>query len=448
VTTVVEGCAIAAMDRLGTEIDGGHIAFSDGRITAIGPGPFAGDADRIDGRGLLATPGLVNCHHHLYQSLTRGRAQEANLFEWLTALYPEWAHIDEELESAAATAGLIALAGSGCTTTTDHHYVFPAGAGDLLEAEVAAAQTVGLRFHPCRGSMDLGASSGGLPPDEVTEDRDLILAASSDAIDRWHDPSFDSMLRIALAPCSPFSVTTELMVETAELARNRDVRLHTHLAETKEEEEFCVERFGKRPVEFLEELGWLGDDVWLAHCVHLSSDEVSRFGATKTGVAHCPSSNARLGAGIAPVAELLTAGAPVGLGVDGAASNEAGELNLELRAALFWARLRGGAAALTARSALRLATIEGARCLGRAEEIGSLEVGKLADIALWRIDELAYAGIDDFSAALVLGPPRPVEMSFVGGRTVVKAREVVTADAATAATALEKAVTRLEDRVR
>src|SRR3954451_8070919 len=424
-TLAIDGCAVATVDAAGTEYRDGHIVVEDDRIAAVGPGPApAGEGRRIDGRGCLATPGLVNCHHHLYQWATRGLAQQATLFEWLVELYPVWARLDGETQDAAARAGLAALARSGCTTSTDHHYVFPEGAGDLLEIEVEAARAIGVRFHPCRGSMDLGRSAGGLPPDEVVEDRDVILAASEAAIDRFHDPSPGAMVRVALAPCSPFSVTRELMADAAELARKHGVRLHTHLAETLDEEEFCLELFGVRPVQCLEDLGWLGEDVWLAHCVHLSADEVRQFGATGTGVAHCPSSNARLGAGIAPVAGLLQAGAPVGLGVDGAASNEAGELGPEVRQALLFARLAGGPAAMTAREALGLGTIEGAKCLGRAGELGSLEPGKLADVALWRVD----ADIQDPTAALVLGAPRPVDTLLVGGRPIVEGGELRTAD--------------------
>jgi cytosine/adenosine deaminase-related metal-dependent hydrolase len=268
--------------------------------------------------------------------------------------------------------------------------------------------------------MDLGHSQGGLPPDEVVEDRDAILAATDEAIDRWHDPAPGSMLRVAVAPCSPFSVTSALMRESAELARRRGVRLHTHLAETDDEEEFCLDRFGVRPAEYLETLGWLGPDVWLAHCVHLSPPEIRRLAASGTAVAHCPSSNARLGAGVAPVADLLAAGATVGLGVDGAASNESGELSVEVRQALLAARGRGGASAMTVRGALALGTRHGARCLGREDEIGSLEPGKLADIALWRVDGQGQAGIADPVATLVLGPPRPVATLLVGGRVVVE----------------------------
>ena len=429
---VLENCAISTVDGSGTEYASGHIVTEGNRILAVGEGrapeETATDARRIDGGGCLATPGLVNCHHHLYQWATRGLAQQATLFEWLVELYPIWALVDEEIEHAAARTGLAALVRSGCSTSMDHHYVFPRDVGDLLGVEIEAAREIGLRFHPTRGSMDLGESEGGLPPDSVVEDLDEILAASEDAIDRFHDPSFDSMLRIALAPCSPFSVTPRLMSEAAELARRRNVRLHTHLAETEDEEEFCLQRFGVRPVEFLEELGWLGEDVWLAHCVHLDDQEVRRFGDTGTGVAHCPSSNARLGAGIAPVAALVGAGAPVGLGVDGAASNEAGELAQEVREALLFARLAGGPKALTARQALELGTIHGARCLGREAEIGSLEAGKLADVALWRVDGLGHAGVEDLVAALVLGPPRPVELLLVGGEPVVENGELKTAD--------------------
>src|SRR4051794_39595380 len=449
--TVIQGGAIATMDAAGTEHADGHLVIADDRIVAVGAGPapkvLTRDARHIDGRGRLPPPGLLNCHHHLYQWATRGLAQQATLFEWLTELYPVWAHVDDDIEWAAARAGLAALARSGCTTSTDHHYVFPQTAGDLLDVEVRAAASVGLRFHPCRGSMDLGRSDGGLPPDEIVEDRDAVLTACEAAIDRFHDPAPGAMVRVALAPCSPFSVTRGLMADAAELARRRGVRLHTHLAETLDEENFCRERFGVRPVEYLDDLGWLGDDVWLAHCVHLSAAEVARFGATGTGVAHCPSSNARLGAGIAPVAALTAAGAPVGLGVDGAASNEAGELASEVRQALLFARLNGGPQALSARDALGLGTIEGARCLGRDDELGSLEPGKLADVALWRLDSVAYAGIEDPVAALVLGPPRPVDTLLVGGRVIVDSAELRTAGEHEIATDIARASRRLADTV-
>ncbi len=446
--TVIEGCAIATVDAERREIADGHLVLDGARIAAVGPGraPAEWHADRhIDGRGRLATPGLVNCHHHLYQWATRGYAQEATLFQWLTALYPVWQHIDGAIVDAAARAGLAALARSGCSTTTDHHYVFPRRGDDLLAVEIEAARAIGLRFHPCRGAMDLGQRDGGLPPDAIVEDRDEILAASADAIDRFHDPAPGAMLRIALAPTSPFTVTRELMTETAALARKRGVRLHTHLAETHDEEAFCRERFGVRPLQFLDDLGWLGDDVWLAHCVHLDASECARMAQTGTGVAHCPTSNGRLGAGIAPVPALLRAGATVGLGVDGAASNECGELLDELRAALILARAKAGPAALTVRQALELATRHGARCLGREDELGHLGAGALADVALWDLRSAGYAGIADPIAALVLGPARPVDTLLVHGEVVVEGGELRTADAETLATELERASARMAE---
>ncbi|MFE9182224.1 8-oxoguanine deaminase [Micromonospora harpali] len=449
---VIDNCAVATVDAAGSEHRAGHVVIGDdGRIAAVGAGP-AGPVDpsarRVDGTGCLATPGLVNTHHHLYQWVTRGLAQQSDLFGWLTTLYPVWAHLDADIVHAASAAGLGWLALSGCTTSTDHHYVFPPGRDDPLAAEIEAARRIGLRFQPCRGSMDLGRSAGGLPPDSLVEETEAALLATEAAIDRHHDPSPGSMLRVSVAPCSPFSVTGTLMRESAALARRRGVRLHTHLAETVEEEEYCRATHGCTPVEYAEHLGWLGDDVWLAHGVHLDDPAVAKLAATGTAVAHCPSSNARLGAGTARVPDLLAAGVPVGLGVDGAASQEAGQLGAELRQALYAARLRGGPAALTARQALALGTMGGARCLGRADEIGSLEVGKLADVALWRIDGLGHAGIDDPVAALVLGPPAPLALLLVGGRTVVEDAELRTADADALALAATGAHRRLLERAR
>ncbi len=303
--------------------------------------------------------------------------------------------------------------------------MFPKGRGDLFEAEVRAARDLHVRFHPCRGSMDRGRSYGGLPPDEIVEDRDEILAATEAAIDAYHDPSFSSMLRVAVAPCSPFSVSEELMTGAAALARRKGVRLHTHLAETLDEEEHCREQFGCTPGEYMEKLGWLGSDVWFAHCVHLHDDDIRRFAATGTGTAHCPSSNGRLGAGIARVADLLAAGAPVGLGVDGAASSELTSLAGELRQALLFQRAVRGPRALTARQALELGTLGGARCLGRQDEIGTLEPGKLADLAVWRVDGYR-AAVADPVCALVFGPVPPLDLLLVGGRTVVERGELRT----------------------
>jgi cytosine/adenosine deaminase-related metal-dependent hydrolase len=447
--TVIEGCYIATCDADGTEHTSGHLVIAGGRIVAVGPGaapPELRGGSLIDGSGCLLTPGLVNAHHHLYQWATRGVSQDEPLFGWLTTLYPIWAGIDEEIVHAAAAANLAWLALSGMTTCADHHYLFPAGAGDLLAAEIAAARRVGIRFHPARGSMDLGRSAGGLPPDSVTEDRDRILEQTEAAIDRWHDAAEDSMLRIVVAPCSPFSVTGELMREAADLARRKGVRLHTHLAETLEEEDFCRETFNCTPTEYADQLGWLGDDVWLAHCVHLSDDAVSRLAGTGTGVAHCPTSNARLGSGIAPVRKLVHAGVPVGLGADGAASNESARMSDELHQALLLARLRDGPTALSARDALALATIGGARCLGRAGEIGSLEPGKLADLALWRLDGLAGAGIEDPVCTLVFGSPA-LDRLFVGGREIVAAGNLLTADQDVLARDAGRTAARLRARV-
>jgi cytosine/adenosine deaminase-related metal-dependent hydrolase len=429
-TTVLDGCYVATVDAAGNEYAEGHLAVDAGRIVSVGdgPGPRSADTTRIDARGLLATPGLVNAHHHLYQWITRGYATDATLFGWLTTLYPVWARLTPERVHAAAAANLAWMALTGTTTSTDHHYVFPHGGGDLLDAEIRAAGDIGIRFHPTRGSMNLGESAGGLPPDSVVEDHDAILAASEAAIDRWHDPAPDAMTRIALAPCSPFSVTADLMRESAELARARGVRLHTHLAETQDEDDFCRQTYGRTPAQYAEDLGWLGSDVWMAHCVHLSDDAVARFAATGTGVAHCPTSNGRLGSGIAPVRALLDAGAPVGLGVDGAASNESGRMIDELHQSLLVARLRNGPLALSARDALRMATMGGARCLGRDSELGSLEPGKLADVALWRIGDLPGAGIDDPLCTLVFGAPR-LEHLFVGGQQLVRGGELTSADA-------------------
>ncbi|MFC6085699.1 8-oxoguanine deaminase [Sphaerisporangium aureirubrum] len=440
--TVVENVAVAPV--AGPEISNGYIHIQDGRIAALGPGPAPDvpGAERIDGTGCLATPGLVNTHHHLYQWATQGVAQDATLFEWLTALYQVWAAMDAEVVKGAATAGLGWLALSGCTTTTDHHYVFPKGRGDLFAAEIEAARDIGVRFHPCRGSMDRGVSDGGLPPDEVVETLEEILDATAEAVDTYHDPSPGSMLRVAVAPCSPFSVTARLMTESAALARDKGVRLHTHLCETLDEEEHCLAQMGCAPVDYMEKLGWLGPDVWVAHAVHLRDRDITRFAETGTGSAHCPSSNGRLGAGIARVSELLRAGAPVGLGVDGSASSELTVLSGEMRQALLFQRARYGPAALTARQSLEMATLGGARCLGRADELGSLEPGKLADLVLWRVDGFASA-VADPVCALVFGPPPPISRVLVAGKTIVGDAELRTVPQDQAAAAGTKAHHRL-----
>ena len=430
---VIENCAVATMDTDGTEYASGHVVVAGHRIESAGPGPAPeGLTDvvrRIDGSGHLLTPGLVNTHHHFYQWITRGLAQDCGLFDWLTTLYPLWTRIDEPMVHAAAQGSLAALALSGVTTTTDHHYVFPRGAGDLLGAGIRAAAEMGLRFSPTRGSMDRGVSDGGLPPDFAVESTEEALLATEAAIDRWHDPSPDSMLRVGVAPCSPFSVSWELLRSAATLARAKGVRLHTHGSETVEEEEHCRERYGMTPTELLESTGWLGPDVWMAHCVHMTDSDIAAFARTGTGVAHCPSSNARVAAGLARVPDMLAAGVPVGLGVDGAASNEYGQLGAELRNALLINRLGSHREkALTARQALRMGTMGGAQVLGRQEETGSLETGKLADLALWKVDGLLHSSIADPVAALVFGAPAPLTLLLVNGSPVVEDGHLVTVD--------------------
>ena len=462
-TLVLDGCAVVTMDGQGSEYASGHVVVTGNVITAVGPGApppaslpdgaanssaanSSGTIRRIDASGCLATPGLINTHHHLYQWGTRGMAADATLFEWLTQLYPVWARMDAGIVQDLATAALAWLAKTGCSTTMDHHYVFPRSGGDLLRATVAAARQVGLRFHPTRGSMDLGASAGGLPPDEVVEDRDTILLASKAAIEEFHDASPHSMLRVGLAPCSPFSVTSELLTDAAELARQAGVRLHTHLAETADEDEYCAEHFGCTPVEYLDSLGWLGEDVWLAHGVHLDDAAITRLAVTGTGVAHCPSSNGRLGAGICRTHDLLAGGVRVGLGVDGAASSEENSLIGEVRQAALIARSAGGPRAMSVRQALRLATMGSAQLLGRDQEIGSLEAGKLADIALWRLDTLPHAGIADPVAALVLGARPPLELLLVNGETVVERDQLVTVDEPGVAAQARRASAELAER--
>jgi cytosine/adenosine deaminase-related metal-dependent hydrolase len=444
-TVVLDGCAVVTMDPGRTEYATGHVIVKDSRIVTVAAGPAPPDlSDRhVDAGGCLATPGLVNTHHHLYQWVTRGLAVDETLFGWLTTLYPIWGLIDADTVRAAAAGGLSWLARTGCSMTTDHHYVFPSEGGDLLGAEIEAARLVGLRFHPTRGSMDLGQSQGGLPPDHVVEDIATILLATELAIEDYHDPAPDSMLRIGVAPCSPFSVTGDLLKQTAELARSKGVRMHTHLAETMDEDEFCQHHFGCTPVDYVESLGWLGSDVWLAHAVHLDDAAIAKLSSTGTGVAHCPSSNARLGAGICRSRDLRDSGVPVGLGVDGAASNEANSLLEEVRHALLFARARGGPRAMTVRDALEMATLGGARVLDRHDELGSLEPGKLADIALWRVDTLPHIDIADPVAALVLGSPPPLELLLVNGRPVVEHDRLVNVDEDAVAGAALDASTKL-----
>jgi cytosine/adenosine deaminase-related metal-dependent hydrolase len=419
VSRLLHNAYVVTMDDAAEEHEDGWVLITDGLIERVGRGAPPEADERIDLGGAIVTPGLVNTHHHLYQTLTRAQAQEADLFTWLKTLYPVWARIDAESEFAAARTGLAELALSGCTTVFDHHYVFPRDQSGIAEALLAAARGIGVRLVFGRGSMNLGESSGGLPPDSLVEDLETILEQTeklaTDGVD------------VAVAPCSPFSVTKELMRESAELARRLGLPLHTHLAETVEEEAYCRELYGCSPVEYLEQLGWLADDVWCAHCVHLSGAEVQRLADTGTGVAHCPTSNLRLGAGVAPVRDLLDAGGRVGLGVDGSASNERSDLFLEVKQALLVARGRGGPGAMTAREALRLATRGGAEVLGRGD-VGALEPGRRADVAVWRTDGLELAGAADTVAGLVLSAPHRVDRLLVGGEEIVRDGHLVLAD--------------------
>jgi cytosine/adenosine deaminase-related metal-dependent hydrolase len=424
--TLYRNAHVVTMDEAAAEHDDGWLLVRDGLVEAVGAGAEPAADATVDLGGAVVTPGLVNTHHHLYQTLTRARAQESTLFEWLVELYPVWARIDEESEYAAARTGLAELALSGCSTVFDHHYVFPRGRTGLVEAEVRAASELGVRIVASRGSMDLGESQGGLPPDSLVEEIDAVLADTERLAALQDD---DGFVQIAVAPCSPFSATGRLMEESAALARKHGLVLHTHLAETRDEEEYCLELYGCRPVEYLDSLGWLDGDVWCAHCVHLSDGDIARFRETGTGVAHCPTSNLRLGAGVAPVRELLDAGVRVGLGVDGSASNERSDLFFEVKQALLVARGRGGPRALTARDALRLGTRGGAAVLGR-DDIGSLEPGKRADFAVWRTDGLELGGAGDAVAGLVFAGPHRVDRLVVGGEDVVREGRLVRADEA------------------
>ena len=422
---------IVTMDDDHHRVADGSIYIRNHVIEAVGPAHDLPDhADQvIDAAGMLLMPGLVNTHHHLYQTLTRAvpGAQNAELFTWLKTLYPIWANLDADAVYTSAKIGLAELLLSGCTTAADHLYIFP---NDVtLDDEIRAAREIGIRFHATRGSMSRGESQGGLPPDRVVETEAAILKDTRRVIETYHDPAPYAMLRIAVAPCSPFSVTEDLMRESARLARAYGVRLHTHLAETKDEQDFCLEIAGQRPVAYAEKLGWVGDDVWFAHGVHVSQDEISRLAATHTGVAHCPSSNMRLASGIAPVRAYLDAGVPVGLGVDGSASNDSSHMLAEARLAMLLQRVLGNPAGLSAEEALWVATRGGAEVLGR-EDIGQLAPGKAADIIGLRLEKLAYAGaaVHDAQAATVFCAPEHVDLSIVNGATVVDQGHLVTLD--------------------
>ena len=430
--TLIENARVlVTMNDAGQEFTDGFICFDDGVITALGSGrvPPAQRADIahvIDAGGCVVTPGLINTHHHLYQSLTRavGPAQSAPLFGWLQTLYPIWARMRPEDMFCAAQLGLAELALSGCTLSSDHLYLYPEGV--RLEDTIEAAKTVGMRFQPTRGSMSIGESKGGLPPDSLVEDEAAILEDCIRVIDAFHDPSDGAMVRVSVAPCSPFSVSRDLMRDAALLARDKGVMLHTHLAENTEDVAYSLEQFGCRPGQYAEELGWVGPDVWHTHCVQLNQDEIDLFARTKTGVAHCPGSNCRLGSGVAPIKNMSDAGVPVGLGVDGSASNDSGHLLLEARQAMLLQRVTYGADAMSPRDALALATQGGAQILGRPD-CGSLEIGKRADIAIWDVSGIAASGAWDPVAALILCGPFQAKHVFVEGRQIVDGHTLISA---------------------
>ncbi len=418
---------VVTMDAARREVSGGDVLIRGGVIAAVGHRISAPGAHIVEARGCVVTPGLVNTHHHLYQTLTRAvpGGQDALLFGWLKTLYPIWSRFGPEEMFISAQVGLAELALSGCTLTSDHLYLYPNGA--RLEDTIHAAAEVGLRFHPTRGAMSIGESGGGLPPDSLAEGEAAILEDMIRVVDGFHDPSDGSMCRVGLAPCSPFSVSRDLMREAALLARDKRVMLHTHLAENDEDIAYSIAQFGCRPGQYAEDLGWTGADVWHAHCVKLNSSEIELFARSLTGMAHCPCSNCRLGSGIAPVRAMRDAGVKVGLGVDGSASNDAGNLAAEARMAMLLQRVAFGANAMSAREALEIATLGGAQVLGR-NDVGVLEPGKRADIAIWDLRGVEAAGSWDPVAALILCGPMRVRDLFVEGRQVVRDGALTTID--------------------
>jgi cytosine/adenosine deaminase-related metal-dependent hydrolase len=418
---------VVTMNATRQELPASDIHLRDGVIHAIGAGLVVPGAEQIEARGCIVTPGLVNTHHHLFQTLTRAvpGGQDALLFGWLQTLYPIWSRLGPEEIFVSAQVGLAELALSGCTLSSDHLYLFPNGV--CLDDTIVAAAETGLRFHPTRGAMSIGESAGGLPPDALVEREVAILDDMIRVVDSFHDARPGAMVRVGLAPCSPFSVSRELMRDAAILARDKKVMLHTHLAENNEDVAYSLSRFGCRPGQYAEELGWTGPDVWHAHCVKLDSSEVELFSQSLTGVAHCPCSNCRLGSGVAPVRAMRDAGVRVGLGVDGSASNDASNMIGEVRMAMLLQRVVGGADAMPAREALEIATLGGAQVLGR-DDLGSIELGKRADLAIWDLSGVEAAGSWDPVAALVLCGPARVRDLIVEGREVVRGGEMVTLD--------------------
>ena len=426
--TLIKGAArLLTMDDADLRLDGADVRIKDGVIAEVGVGLEPGPGgDVLNAEGCLVTPGLVNTHHHLYQTLTRAvpGAQDALLFGWLRTLYPIWARFGPEEMYVSAQVGLAELALSGCTLSSDHLYLYPNGS--RLDDTIAAASDIGLRFHPTRGAMSIGESLGGLPPDALVENEAAIIEDSIRVIDAHHDPRPGSMVRVGVAPCSPFSVSRDLMRDAAILARDKSVMLHTHLAENDEDIAYSLEKFGCRPGQYAEDLGWTGDDVWQAHCVKIDAQEIDLFARSRTGVAHCPCSNCRLGSGVAPLVEMQNAGVKVGLGVDGSASNDIGSLVAEARQAMLLQRVTRGADAMSAHAALRLATRGGAEVLGRSD-CGQLAPGFRADIAVWDMRSVAAAGSWDMGALLLAGPQQVRDL-FVEGRRVVADGHVTTVD--------------------
>lgn len=436
---------VLTMDDKATELTGGDILIRSGRIAAVGHKLEAPGAEVIEGRSLVVTPGLVNTHHHLYQTLTRAvpGGQDALLFGWLKTLYPIWSRFGPEEMFTSAQIGLAELALSGCTLSSDHLYLYPNGS--RLEDTIHAASEVGLRFHATRGAMSIGESAGGLPPDSLVEDESAILEDCIRVIDAFHDAGEGAMTRVGVAPCSPFSVSRELMRDAALLARDKGVMMHTHLAENDEDIAYSEANFGCRPGQYAEELGWTGDDVWHAHCVKLDGAEIDLFARSRTGVAHCPCSNCRLGSGIAPVRAMRDAGVKVGLGVDGSASNDAGNLVAEARQAMLLQRVANGADAMSAREALYVATRGGAEVLGR-HDCGQISAGKCADLALWDISGIESAGSWDPAALLLAGPTR-VRHLIVNGRPVVRDGRIVTFDLEQAIVKQNRLASALAERI-
>ena len=444
-TLIQNARLVLTLDANRRTIPSGDLLLRDGVIAAVGVGLPAQDCQVINAAGCLVTPGLVNTHHHLYQTMTRAvpAAQDVGLFGWLQTLYPIWAAMLPDDFFTSAQVGMAELLLSGCTMTSDHLYLYPNGT--RLEDSIHAAQEIGMRFHPTRGAMSIGESDGGLPPDNLVEGEQAILDDMIRVIDAFHDPSHGSMLRVGVAPCSPFSVSQELMRDAAMLARDKGVMMHTHLAENDEDIAYSLEKFGMRPGQYAEELGWTGPDVWHAHCVKLDPQEIAMFSRTQTGIAHCPCSNCRLASGIAPVQAMRVAGVPVGLGVDGSASNDSGNLMAEARQAMLLQRIAYGAGAMSPGIALEIATSGGAQVLGR-DDCGSLDVGKCADVVIWDMDDVSAAGNWDPAAILLAGPSLARDV-FVNGKQVVAGGQITTVDQRVLAARQNRQMRALQDRV-